>query len=110
MLDGFEGKYFFEKNSKFRTKRNKNLRIRENFGGFFESRARFFANFPFQVLNPRDFKRVLKWRVVMRDFALGDEKEEEEKEEEKIELTEEQQQNLLQQELDDKVRRVFKFL
>eukprot|EP01127_Copromyxa_protea_P012981 TRINITY_DN3435_c0_g1_i1.p1 TRINITY_DN3435_c0_g1~~TRINITY_DN3435_c0_g1_i1.p1 ORF type:complete len:903 (-),score=340.01 TRINITY_DN3435_c0_g1_i1:84-2792(-) len=61
-----------------------------------------------KVLNAKDFKGVLRWRVAMREFAMGDEKEDEkeEQEEEKIELTEEQQQNLVQQELDDQVKRM----
>lgn len=61
-----------------------------------------------KVLNGKDFKGLLRWRVTLRDFAIGNEKEEkeEEKEEEKIELTEEQQQNLLQQEMDDTVKKV----
>lgn len=64
-----------------------------------------------KVLNAKDFKGLLKWRVTLREFAQGDEEKETNEEEQvpAIELTEEQQQNLLQQELDDKVKQVRKY-
>lgn len=60
-----------------------------------------------QVLNAKDFKGLLRWRVTIRNFAMGDEdKDKEEEKEPEVELTEEQKQNLLQQEMDDKIKQM----
>eukprot|EP01126_Amoeba_proteus_P048581 TRINITY_DN5627_c0_g1_i10.p1 TRINITY_DN5627_c0_g1~~TRINITY_DN5627_c0_g1_i10.p1 ORF type:complete len:890 (-),score=254.32 TRINITY_DN5627_c0_g1_i10:305-2974(-) len=58
-----------------------------------------------KVLGKKDFRGLLRWRVLMRDFAsLNPKKEPQEKEE--IELTEEQKENLLQQEMEDKINQM----
>jgi len=55
-----------------------------------------------KVLNSKDFKTLLKWRVLMRKFAELD--HEEEKIPEPVELTEDQKEDLLQQEIEDKLK------
>jgi len=55
-----------------------------------------------KVLNAKDFKTILKWRMVMRKFASL---EKEVTPPEPIELTEEQKYNLMQQEIEDKLKK-----
>lgn len=59
-----------------------------------------------KVLNAKDFKLLLKWRAAMKEFdkAAEEEEEEEEPQEPEFALTEEQKDNLLQQEIEDKLR------
>jgi len=55
-----------------------------------------------KVLNPKDFKLILKWHKKMRKFGSL---ETEKTAPESIELTEEQKYNLLQQEIDDRIKK-----
>jgi AdoMet-dependent rRNA methyltransferase SPB1 len=55
-----------------------------------------------KVLNAKDFKSILKWRLAMRKFAAL---EKDATPPEPIELTEEQKYNLMQQEIEDKINK-----
>jgi len=56
-----------------------------------------------KVLNAKDFKLLLKWRLAMRKFAALDKKEE--LAPEPVELTDEQKHNLIEQEIEDKIKK-----
>jgi len=56
-----------------------------------------------KLLNAKDFKLLIKWRLAMRKFGELDANKEESIPENPVELTEEQKQDLLQQEIEDKI-------
>jgi AdoMet-dependent rRNA methyltransferase SPB1 len=58
-----------------------------------------------KVLNPKDFRNILKWRNAMRKFGSL---EKEAESVQPVELTDEQKFNLMQQEIDDKIRKEVK--